>query len=220
MNRLLSPFTVSLLTVVSLVVVSFATASRAEEVTSLERPADQLGDRARLLNTEQTRAVGAGLRSAVSLNNVDFLICTVKTTDGKPIREFADEVATHWEVGAKNDGRGVVLVVAADDKSAAVGLGPALQEGAWRGIADDVIASTVLPEIDKSGAGVATVRGYIDLRDRIVVPSTPKPDEPAAGAAEGAAAAEGFSFPLVWGAVGGLLAVVFLIQYARSGPAR
>jgi uncharacterized protein len=88
----------------------------AQPVKSLPRPTDYVSDFAHVMSP------GAVQRLALLCGQVDrqahaqIAVVTVQTTDGEPIQQYAVELEDAWGVGPKKSDRGVLVLVAVNDR--------------------------------------------------------------------------------------------------------
>lgn len=190
---------------VALLAVATPGIARAEAPQHLD---ERLTDLAGVFTSGQRSQAEAAIERVA--DDVSLWAVFVRTTDGAPAPEYADEVAAINGLG----GNDAVLVVAVDDRRYALWVGPLLEEVSDEEI-DVILAEAVEPQlaVDEWGAAVsAAAEGLVDA-----LRGTPV-QEPADG--ETPSSGGGGSFP--WAALGILLAIIaalWLWNRWRSGRA-
>lgn len=114
----------------------------AESVSSL-KPQGYVNDFARVLSP-QTASQLAGLCLEVDRKaHAQIAIVTVHSLDGEPVDVFANELFAKWGVGAKSTDRGVMILLAVQDRRYRIevgyGLEPALTDGLVGRFGRDVV---------------------------------------------------------------------------------
>lgn len=192
-RRRLLPWLVTLLALLALVAPGLVRAERPQQLT------ERLTDLAGVFTDGQRGEAESAIESVA--DDVSLWALFVRTTDGTPAPDYAEEVAALNGLG----GNDAVLVVATEDRRYALWVGPLLDE-----VGDDeidiILAEAVEPQLAAGEWGLAVVAAADGLVEALegTPAQEPEPEQPDDGAA--APGDGGGSFP--WAAVGILAAIV------------
>ena len=205
-HRLL-PWVVTLVAVMALVAPGLVRAEPPQQLT------DRLTDLADVFTDGQRSEAEAAIESVA--DDVSLWALFVRTTDGTPAADYAEEVAALNGLGA-ND---AVLVVATDDRRYAMWVGPLLDE-----VGDDeidiILAEGVEPQLAAGEWGTAVAAAAEGLVGALSGTPPQEPEQPEEPGEAPAPSNGGGSFP--WAAVGILAAIVaalWIWNRWRSGRA-
>lgn len=99
--------------IISCLLVFLMTLAMAVSVCAAYPKADEfVADEAGVLSESTIRQIKKTNKELGDSVGVTIAVCTVKTTDGEPIADYARELFTEWEMG-----EGVLLLIAAEDKN-------------------------------------------------------------------------------------------------------
>jgi uncharacterized protein len=167
-------------------------------------------DRASL---EKLAAKTAELKSDKDL---EVGVAVVATTGGAPIEQYANQLARKWGVGSKDSNRGVLIVVALDDRTSRIEV-----SRHFEGVLTDGQAGSILRSARPDFRGGDYGAGLIKIVEGVaVIADTPQADPAAAKAAETEGEAPGLllgitALIIVFGAVtlpfAGLIAAGILV---------
>jgi uncharacterized protein len=101
--------------------------SRAERVSDLPRPSNYVSDFAGVLSPA-TRQSLDGLCGEVDHEaHAQIAVVTIKSLDGDTIENFATQLEDKWGVGPKGSDRGVLLILAIQDRKRRIEVGYGLE---------------------------------------------------------------------------------------------
>ena len=135
----------------------------AESVTSLPKPNDYVNDFARVLSPDTVAKLD---RICAELDhsqaNAQVAVVTVRNLDGEDAADWANELEDKWKMGKKGSDRGVLVLLAVDDRKYRIDVGYGLE-----GILNDAkvgdIGRSMIPNLraqDYDGA-ILTVVGQL-----------------------------------------------------------
>jgi uncharacterized protein len=83
---------------------------------SIPRPTRYVEDRANVIDAATEDRLLGYLQELQQKTHAQFIVLTVPTTGGVPIKQFAFDLATRWKLGEKGKDNGLLLVVAVRDR--------------------------------------------------------------------------------------------------------
>lgn len=102
--------------------------ARGEQPKDLPKPTDYVSDFAHVLSPE---AVGRIDRICAQLDhskaNAQVAVVTVKTLDGEDAETWANELEGRWKMGRKGSDRGVLILLAVEDRKRRIEVGYGLE---------------------------------------------------------------------------------------------
>lgn len=108
------------------VVVVFAACASAEPVASL-KPTDCVNDFANVLSPAITTQLKEMCRQVLDKAQASLVVVTIKSTDGQPIFDYAVDLYQKWGIGQKGKDRGVLILLAVQDRKYYVNVGYGLE---------------------------------------------------------------------------------------------
>ena len=168
----------------------------------------------------------------------ELAVAVIGSTDGVPHRQFATELANRWGIGDREKDNGVLVFAALDDRAAEITLGEGIDDAGNVAIALDIMHGVMVPRFRDGDARGAVLAGALACARRILgaTPTMAEPPLPLAtpglemaldsqyatapASAEPTMASYAASylartsvsptntFRLLWGAVGGLIALL------------
>jgi uncharacterized membrane protein YgcG len=148
------------LTLATLLVLVAATAALAQDVPRLQ---GRLTDEAGVFDASSRADAEDAINRLSADQNVDLFALFVSTTDGQTITDYADEVAASNSLG----GNDALLVVAMDDRTDGMWLGPLLLDDISVNEQDSILAERVEPQLqagDLAAAVSGAAQGVADAR--------------------------------------------------------
>lgn len=125
----------------------------AEKVEEL-KPQGYVDDFASLLDPQTAAQITALCAEVDQKTQAQIAVVTIRSLDGVPIEDFANRLARSWGVGYKGDNRGVLVLLARDDRKYRIevgyGLEPVLPDGKVGGFGREIVPQ--LRAGDYSGA--------------------------------------------------------------------
>jgi uncharacterized protein len=93
-----------------------ATASHAQAVKDLPRPTDYVSDFAHVMSPQAIAQLDHLCGEVDHEAHAQIAVVTVKTTNGEPIQQYAVDLEDSWKVGQKGTDRGLIILVAVNDR--------------------------------------------------------------------------------------------------------
>lgn len=128
-------------------------AARAEQVKNL-KPQGYVNDFAGVLNAQAKEKLTALCAEVDQKAKAQIAIATVSSLEGEPIEQFSIDLATAWGIGPKQKDRGILILVAPNDRKYRIevgyGLEPILPDGKVGGFGREAVP--FLRQNDYSGA--------------------------------------------------------------------
>ncbi len=101
---------------------------RAEQAKDLPKPTDYVSDFAHVLSPEAvTKIDSLCAQLDHSKANAQVAVVTVKTLDGEDSAEWANELEDKWKMGRKGSDRGVLVLLAVQDRKRRIEVGYGLE---------------------------------------------------------------------------------------------
>ena len=89
---------------------------KAERVQDLPAPTNYVSDFAGVLSPQTQTSLNALCARVDRLAHAQIAVVTIKSLDGEPIEDFATALEDKWKVGKKGTDRGLLLIIAANDR--------------------------------------------------------------------------------------------------------
>lgn len=109
-----------------LAIVLLAPAAWAEKVSDL-KPQGYVNDFAGILSAETTSQLSALCQEVDARAHAQIAVVTVHSLGGEPIDMFANDLFSRWGVGAKGTDRGVMILLAVEDRRYRIEVGYGLE---------------------------------------------------------------------------------------------
>jgi uncharacterized protein len=109
MRRLPLALTVALL-------ITFAGSAAAYAEIDLPMPRHYVEDYANVIDSSEENSLNGILQELEQKTSVQYIIVTIRSTEGVPIEQFAIEHAQKWKLGQKGKDNGLLFVLAAEDR--------------------------------------------------------------------------------------------------------
>lgn len=110
-----------------LVVVASWLGASCESVKSLPRPTDYVSDFAHVMSPAAQQRINLLCGQVDRQAHAQIAVVTVQTTDGEPIEQYAVELEDAWGVGPKKTDRGVIVLIAVNDRKRFISTGYGLE---------------------------------------------------------------------------------------------
>jgi uncharacterized protein len=128
-------------------------ASRAEQIKNL-KPQGYVNDFAGVLSAQAKDKLTALCAEVDQKAGAQIAVVTVSSLEGQPIEQFSIDLATSWGIGPKQKDRGVLILLAPNDRKDRIevgyGLEPILPDGKVGGFGREAVP--LLRQNDYSGA--------------------------------------------------------------------
>ncbi|HEY9126890.1 MAG TPA: TPM domain-containing protein, partial [Acidobacteriaceae bacterium] len=151
----------------SLAFVFLAIPASAEKVEDLPKPTDWVADFAHVLSpgaVEQIDSLCGQLSHSKA--NAQIQVVTVKSLDGDDIDDFTSRLEERWKIGKKGQDRGVLMVLAIQDRKRRIEVGYGLE-----GILNDAkvgdIGRSMVPALRAGDYDRAVTGGVVQLANVI-----------------------------------------------------
>ena len=149
---------------VCLTLILFVSAVARAEKTDQLKPQGYVSDFAGVLSPSAKAQLTALCTEVDQKAHAQIAVVTVKSLDGQPVEDYAVDLATKWGIGPKQADRGILILLAVEDRkywtSVGYGLEPILPDGKVGGFGREAVP--LLRAGDYSGAVLvdhATSRG-------------------------------------------------------------
>jgi uncharacterized protein len=154
--------------------------ARGERVQDLPAPTNYVNDFAGVLSPGTLASLNALCAQVDRLAHAQIAVVTVKSLDGEPIENFATALEDKWKVGKKGTDRGLLLILATDDRKYRVEVGYGLEGILPDGRVGDIGRAMVpyLRQNDYDGAVTMAVRqiaGVIATDAGVTLNTGPRP---------------------------------------------
>lgn len=184
------------------------------------RPAGPVLDQAGVIPDAQEASLDAKLRAYNKATGRAVIVATVKSLDGLPIQDYAQQLVETWDIGGADTEEGVLLLIAPSERKIRIANGRGVQDRLADVTSGRIIRDIIAPKFkagDFGGGITAGIDAIIAQLDRS--PADAKAIEEAAAAAE---RARGGDDKASVGGVGFWIAliVVFMFLFGRGGKRR
>jgi uncharacterized protein len=135
------------------------------EKTDQLKPQGYVNDFAGVLNASAKAQLTALCTEVDQKAHAQIAVVTVKSLEGQPVEDYAVDLATKWGIGPKQADRGILILLAVNDRkywtSVGYGLEPILPDGKVGGFGREAVP--LLREGDYSGAVLLVTRRVADV---------------------------------------------------------
>ena len=154
MDRRNSALVKSLGLSVLLVGAFIAAAQTSADVRSLPKPTGYVSDLAHVVSAADKQKLEDFCTKVEQQLGVQFALVTVDSTNDRPIRDFALDIARAWGVGIKKDNQGVLLLLAIRDKKSDIETGRGIEPYITDGFAGSTLRA-MRPDLRQGDYGSA-----------------------------------------------------------------
>ncbi|MHB0886038.1 MAG: TPM domain-containing protein [Bacillota bacterium] len=127
-----------------------ATASPSTEAVYPARPEGYVSDLAGVFSPSQLADLEAMLRDLDRATTAELAVVTVKTTQPVTIEEYAVKLFEKWGIGKKGRDKGVLMLLATDDRAVKIEVGYGLEPVITDGTAGSILDRYVLPRLKQN----------------------------------------------------------------------
>lgn len=113
--------------------------------SSLSAPAGYVTDTTGTLTVDESAALEAKLSDFEKSSTVEVAVVVVPSLGGKPIEQYAIELADAWKVGKADTDNGVIFLVAIQDRKMRIEVGHGLEGDLTDSQAGNIIRDVVAP---------------------------------------------------------------------------
>ncbi|MGH8007052.1 MAG: TPM domain-containing protein [Candidatus Binatia bacterium] len=136
----------------------------AESLNLLARRGD-LNDFAGMLSEAERRELGSVLESVKKDTAIELVIVTIPSYQpSKSLRQYAQALLQAWEVGKERGQRGVMIILAQQEKQVWVAAQPEVWAKLTEKTCDAILRDTVLPSLRKRAYARGLADGIIQIR--------------------------------------------------------
>jgi uncharacterized protein len=111
---------------------------RAEQVAKLPPPSNYVSDFAHVLSPDVINQTNTLCLQVEQRAKAQLFVVTIKTLEGEPIEEFANELFHKWGIGDKATNRGILLLLVTEDHRGRIEVGLGLE-----GVVTDSISGRI-----------------------------------------------------------------------------
>jgi uncharacterized protein len=201
----------------AVVLLAWSSVISAERVQDLPAPTNYVSDFAGVLSPGTLASLNALCAQVDRLAHAQIAVVTVKSLDGEPIENFATALEDKWKVGKKGTDRGLLLILATDDRQYRTEVGYGLEGILPDGRVGDIGRAMVpyLQQNNFDGAVTMAVRqiaGIIAADAGVTLNTGPRPTYAPAPQARPLTLGEVVVLGIVL-----LLVIFFLARFGGSG---
>lgn len=184
----------------------------ALDVSTL-KPQGYVSDFAGVVDGATREALEQYCKQVEAATGAQVALVTVRTLEGEPIEDFANNLYRHWGIGKKETDEGILLLLAVDDRKSRLEVGYGLEPYIPDGFAGSVLRE-MRPALRAGHYGEAMLAAAQTIGSRIAEAKGAQ-----IGPIPGAERRQPVSAPVPWGTLIGLL-VLFLWLAAVGGRSR
>ncbi len=139
---------------------------RAESVSQLPMPISYVQDFAGVIDADSKQQMEQLGREVWEQAHAKIIVVTIHSLDGVSIEEFATDLEDKWKVGAKDTDRGVLMILAINDRKRRIEVGYGLE-----GILNDAkvgdIGRSMVPWLQRREYGQGLLEGQQQIANVI-----------------------------------------------------
>ena len=132
--------------------------ARAESASRLPLPTSYVADFAGVIDAASKRQMEDLSRAVYEQAHATIEVVTIHSLDGVSIEEFATDLEDKWKVGPRNTDRGIIMILAINDRKRRIEVGYGLE-----GILNDAkvgdIGRTMVPWLQRGEYGQGLLEG-------------------------------------------------------------
>ena len=140
--------------------------ARAESVSQLPTPTSYVQDFAGVIDAGSKQQMEQLGREVWQQAHAKIIVVTIHSLDGVTIEEFATDLEDKWKVGAKDTDRGILMILAINDRKRRIEVGYGLE-----GILNDAkvgdIGRTMVPYLQRGEYGQGLLEGQQQIANVI-----------------------------------------------------
>ncbi len=145
-------------------------ADKAEDL-----PIGPVADQADILPAALEASLDQRLKTYWKNSGNAVVVASVKSLDGKPIEDVARETFNRWGIGDKKTNRGLLLLVAPNERLVRIEVGCGLESVITNDAAAEVIENNILPHFQEGDLSTGTLTGANILVARLNAGQNPGP---------------------------------------------
>jgi uncharacterized protein len=133
----------------------------------LPMPRHYVEDYANVINDSDERSLNGILQELEQKTGAQYIILTVKTTEGVPIEQFAIELMDKWKLGRKGKDNGMLFVLASGDRKYRFEVGYGLEGFITDQFCGQVGRDVLVPYLKKRDYGKGIYQANLQIVQRI-----------------------------------------------------
>ena len=133
----------------------------------LPMPRHYVEDYANVINDSDERSLNGILQELEQKTGAQYIILTVKTTEGVPIQQFSIELTDKWKLGQKGRDNGMLFVLAAADRKYWFNTGYGLEGFITDQYCGQVGREVLVPYLKKGDYGKGIYQANLQIVQRI-----------------------------------------------------
>jgi uncharacterized protein len=150
-----------------------ATACRSEAEAEPAVQAGPVLDQAEVLSAQVEQSLDRELRQYWDQKDTAIVVVTVQNLNGRSIDESAQELFGKLGVGSRNSNRGLLLLIAPNERKARVEVGCGLETVVTDAVAAQIMDNIMVPRFAEGGFDAGAADGVNALINRIDTANVP-----------------------------------------------
>ncbi len=183
-----------------------------EKVKDLPKPTNYVSDFAGVLSPQTTLDLNRLCYQVDTQAHAQIAVVTIKTLEDESIENFATDLETRWGVGPKKNDRGILIILATDDRKRRIEVGYGL-EGVITDVQANDIGTAMVPALKDGDYDSAVTLAVTQIASRIAADAGVTLQAPRRGPPRPVARPMSLGELLILGVV--FLLLIFFV--ARSG---
>jgi uncharacterized protein len=140
------------------------------QVTLPAQPAGPVLDQAGVLPAASEAALDERLRRLLQQTGDAVAVVTVDSLEGETIEDYAFALFNEWGIGSAETNRGLLLLVAPNERQVRIEVGCGLESTVGNGEAAEIIEARILPEFKDGDFAGGTTAGVEALIAQLALP--------------------------------------------------
>jgi uncharacterized protein len=138
---------------------------------NLPMPRHYVEDYANVINDSQERSLNGILKELEQKTGAQYIVLTVKTTQGIPIQQFSIELTDKWKLGQKGKDNGMLFVLAAADRKYWFNTGYGLEGFITDQYCGQIGRDVLVPFLKKENYGEGIYQANLQIVQKIAAQS-------------------------------------------------
>jgi uncharacterized protein len=134
------------------------------------RPDGPVLDLANILPPEDEAALDARLRRLWDETGDALVVVSVDSLSGQSIEDYATDLFNTWGIGNDETDRGLLILVAPNQRQVRIGVGCGLESTITDELASDIIQQQIIPRFSEGDLSAGTRSGVDALMERLALP--------------------------------------------------
>lgn len=137
------------------------------ELSSSPEYTTYVQDRADILDAKTKEYLEKNSHELYQKQHVQITVFTIKSLNGADIKEYSNKLFRQLGIGDKDTNKGILILVAADDKKARIEVGYGLEGSLNDGKVGEILREKMFPSFKKKDYNQGIVNGYNALIEAI-----------------------------------------------------